>query len=380
MCNRGSLKNQVKEFGKVKFKDVFPPPLKRYRYSILRKIANAKGGLIFVPTVLCIFFIGQLPVPDFLQIITIPNETARLIIDQRSANLAAIFSITLVVIGWLITNLSVKETLSYQFLFKRTLLYPIFYYIITLIGCIMLCSLLRHQHWMDIGKAVITATYLILIALVLITFLFFRLITVVGTNFFFTSLDMEVVHEIERSAREQIIERKSSRIYNQFCLKLGLEDKIVFNTDLSNHTGINITPYRVPDKEPVHIEDIFTVRKAYRIKDIYLNKLSKNIRTVQLAGNNYYKPVAINRVISENFHPFFFHGNCGEVAHLTDKIKSAFKLGKPRKEIMESYSNLDFLCERFEKDVKEGKIENVKMSLDIFEKVFKMENQILKEC
>jgi hypothetical protein len=378
--NNKSLKKVVLLFGKQKFPIVFPTTIKRFYNSFLKIISSKAGGLLVICFAFLFIIFGQFFHPHFLQVIPLSDNVAKIIVDQRTTNLATIFSITLVVIGWLITNTSIKESISFQLLFKKTYIYPIFYFVISLIGFLMIASLLREANWIDLGKLVISATYLILIGLTAITFLFFRLVTVVRTNFFYASLEDEVMEEVIISAREEILRRKSTKIYKDCCQQLGLLDGISFGTDLSSHKGINITPLSKNIKDDTSVDFFLTPKKNYLIADVNIASLKKQIEAIEFKGTNYYRPISLGYTINENYNPFYFDSQTENVSKIINGVKKSFKIKISKKMKNHAKPNLDYLCQRFEKDVEDGKKENIEMALAIFSKIFLLENQIIKEC
>lgn len=380
--DNGSLRKQVNAFASNTFPEVFHNGADRIIPKLLNKI-NSKGwGLIVVPITLSVLIMGLLIRPSWLQFFHVSTDTARIIVDQRLTNLATIFSISLVVVGWLITNISVKESISYQLLFKRTYLYPIFYYIISLLGGLMLFSMLRHESYIDMGSIVVTGTYLIIIALALIVFLFVRLINVVDTAFFYEALERQVLQEVNYITKDLIIQRKSEKIYKENCEALGLTDGIRFMTDLSNHTGINITPL-ADNNEPAEktsADDIFATRKRYVVHDIKLSKISNRIKPLERKQVSYYRPLQLGSAISENYFPFYFHNDTAIPKKLPGHIKKAFSLRTPKEAVMKSNPYQDYFNEKFLKDIKEGKKENIQKGLAIYTKIFDLQNKINKHC
>jgi hypothetical protein len=379
----GSLKQLTIAFGKQNFKEVFPNRHTKCKRWFLNFLGSAKS-IKLIPFVTIIFFgIGQIKFLhlSFLQCLNILPSSAIGIIDQRTSNLATLFSITLVLIGWLLTNISVKEDVSFVLLFKRTYLYPIFYFIISLIACLMICSLLRDEKWFDLGDAIVSAMYLIIAALAAITFLFYRLLKVVGPDFLYSSLENEVMSELYQVARKNILREKSRSIYQKFCEGLGLVNGIKFGTNLTQFNGINITPSPNQNNNTT-TQSVSNVKRSFVIRDIKLSIISKEVKKLHLSGDNYYRQLSVTNYeyVPENYFPFFFNQNSGDIYPITKKILSAFKLKEFSKSAIVSNPNLDYLHKRFTKDVKGGDKENIKRSLDIFAKIFELENRIKKEC
>jgi hypothetical protein len=373
-----SLKKQVETFGQLKFNDIFQHDKRQILVVFVEKMSTQYGGLFVVPFVIILFILSQILHPSFLPIIIVPKETARIIIDQRTTNIAALFSISLVIIGWLFANISNKESISFEMLFKQTYLYPTFYFIITLIICLMLCSLLRDETWMDLGNAVVCGTYMIIAALVAITFLFGRLLVVVKPNFFFNSLEKEILKEARFSAKNEIIQRASLKIYKKFSENFGFEDKIVFGTNLQHHRGVTLTLAKIADGSGKDNIDLFSFKKTFIIKNVRMNTMDKYLKQLILKGINYYVPIRLGMAINENFCGFYLSEET--TATGTNQINNSIKI----KEVDEIKSfltpKLDYLCKRFEKDVEAGNKENIERELIIFTKVFDLENRVNKDC
>ncbi|MGB8193686.1 MAG: hypothetical protein WCF67_17270 [Chitinophagaceae bacterium] len=376
-----SLRKDVQQFAKVNFPEVYGKqrfvPVQR----LLHFFNSPNRGLLIIPIILSIFMIGQIINPPFLQWMHISSDTARIIIDQRTANLATIFSITLVVIGWLLTNLSVRESLSFQLLFKKTYLYPIFYFVSTLTACLILFSLLRHESFINLPNIVIAGTGLIILALILITTLFIKFINVVDSAFLYNALSIEVMKEIHFQAQFEIPRRRSTTEYSQACEIINLTDGIRFNTDLSNHTGINITPLDIKeDQKPTDLVDLFASKQKFEIVDINLEKLKSFSKSVNSALAGYYRPLHLGSQITENFHPFYFEHNIVLPAESSKKLRKVYKLRTPREPVEFSSRHLTYFNERFLKDVKEGKKENIENGLEIYARIFDLENKINSLC
>lgn len=376
-----SLREDVYKFARLTFPEVYPSarvsPLKQF----VSFINSAKWGLLVVPMTIAFFTIGQIFSPSVLQWMHIPVDASRIIIDQRISNLATIFSITLVVIGWLLTNLSIKESLSFQLLFKRTYLYPIFYFVGTLIACLIVFSLLRHEAFVNLGNIVIAGTCLIILALILITSLFVGFIKVVDTTFVYDALSAEVMKEVNVLARSEILIRRSGTVYREKCESLKLTAGVLFNTDLSGHTGINITPVTVQNEQQTDGEaDIFGSRNTFEVYDMNLEMLSNQIRALAIDSICYFIPLHIGSKITDNFSPFYINNNISQRRKFSGRVKRSYCLKAPREVKKMASRHLEYFNERFMKDVKEGKKENIQKGLAIYAKIFNLEDQIYSKC
>lgn len=358
-----------------------------YKRRFLLLINDKKGGLLIIPLTISIFILSQFLKPKFLQIIPLPFDSAKTIIDQRITNLAAIFSITLVVIGWLITNLTVKESLSYRLLFKSTYLYPIFYFIITLISCLILSSLLRNVNSIGLGDIVIAGTYLIIIALAAITFLFVRLIEVVGKSFFFDNLEKEVLFEVRTNSLKIIAEKVSGKKYSEVFEELGYIRGIPFTADLKKHSGIALISGKKdksssgvkPNNEPVSI--LMLQKDSYKISDINLSRISATLKEIKIESDNYYLPLSMNSKLNPGFSPIYFNQLSQISEESKVKIKKSYKLRYNTKDDFQPDNKTfqDYLNEQFLSSVKDGKTANIERTLAIYEKIYELENRINTE-
>jgi len=375
------LKKQIELTAKANFPDVYRPWVIRMFFTI-RDFTNTRGGWFIVFLATAIFFIiGQFFKPSFLQIISVDNKEAKTIIDQRISNLAPIFSISLVVIGWLITNIVIKDTLSYKLLFKRIYLYPIFYFILSLIGMLITFSLIRSSQIINFGDVLTCATYLIVIALILIGFLFVGLTKVVDPGFFFESLQTEVLTEALLNARTVVKPNLGKKIYGEIFNKLLFSNSLRFDADTSGYTKITITPEsKKPPSKELTIDQIFGGSSEYQLEDVNLKKITKILGSKNLTGLNYYHSLTIGSALSAGYTAIYIQN--GDLLSNKEKkqLRNCYKIKKIKHpgDLSSMNTYLDYLNLRFSKDVKEGKNEYVDIMLTIYEKIYQLEDRINK--
>ncbi|MFW5983468.1 MAG: hypothetical protein ACOCQ4_03120, partial [bacterium] len=146
--------------------------------------------------VIIVFAVGGIINVDFLNFIELTEPTAQILVDQRTGNIAAITAITLVVVGFLINNLAVKESFAYRLLFKHSYLYPVIYLTLSTIGCFFIVSTLRDElPSIRFINSVLAGTYLALIVLILIGFLFKRIIDFTNDRIIRRLLHNELIEE-----------------------------------------------------------------------------------------------------------------------------------------------------------------------------------------
>lgn len=219
--------------------------------------------LTFVIIVFCISCIIDF---SFLNFIKIDKRTANILVDQRAGNIAAITAITLVVVGFLINNLAVKEPLTYKLLFKHSYLYPTIYLILSTIGCFFIISTLRNQlNESSFINTVLAGTYLAIVILILIGFLFKTIIEFTNDRTIKRLLHEELMKEAKENLKiilmkkyssdsfEKIIKGKGAKVYNW------AEALNISNTN-TNRNKIDLVPLENTEKQ---------------IYDINTKKLSK---------------------------------------------------------------------------------------------------------
>jgi len=156
-------------------------------------------------------------------------DTAKIIVDQRAANIATIISITLVVVGFLINNLAVKEGFAYQLLFRHSYLYPIIYFTLCTIGCFFIISMLREDiDTYNFIRLVNIGTYLAIIILFLIGFLFKTIIQFTNDKTIWKLLHHELIEESTEKLKRILLSRYCRDEFNFQIQEVG--GKLVDNT------------------------------------------------------------------------------------------------------------------------------------------------------
>ena len=128
------LKYQATKKARSEHIDLFLTKKKEFTLFIQRFLLGKSAWWFIVLFVGLVYFIGSSINVSFLNFINLSFDSAKIIIDNRIANLATIASLTLVVIGFLFANLAIKDPYAYTLLFKYTWLFPIFYFILSALG------------------------------------------------------------------------------------------------------------------------------------------------------------------------------------------------------------------------------------------------------
>jgi hypothetical protein len=131
---------------------------------------------IVILTLISFFFLQFINI-DFLNIIEIKGETVKQLIESRATNIVTLISATFAVIGFLIANLAIKHSYMYNLMFKKSRFFSIIYFVLTLIASFIILSALKDYISIENVKRIfLVGTYLALIGIFFIGYLFTRLI------------------------------------------------------------------------------------------------------------------------------------------------------------------------------------------------------------
>lgn len=172
--NKNWISKRVNSYLKMNHKSLYEPFHKNFLITTFNFLSEKEQWWFVLLFVLSVFGIGSFITFESLQFITLTSETSKILVDQRTTNVATIISITLVVVGFLINNLAVKSEITYKLLFKSSFLYPTIYLTLSTIGSFIIVSTIRDTSIpnFNYSNAVIAGTFLVFLILLLIGFLF----------------------------------------------------------------------------------------------------------------------------------------------------------------------------------------------------------------
>lgn len=318
-------------------------------------------------SVIIVFAVGGIINVDFLNFIDITEPTAQILVDQRTGNIAAITAITLVVVGFLINNLAVKESFAYRLLFKHSYLYPVIYLTLSTIGCFFIVSTLRDQLTaIRFINSVLAGTYLAVIILILIGFLFKRIIDFTNDRTIRRLLHNELIEEGVRNLKIILMKKYSSEIYRQTVKESGAEDY--------NWAEAFDFSKKGTDFKELSEDDLNTLKKKEkRIYDINLNGLKKFISKKQKhSGQIYYQELTIEKIITEYDNFLWKKDNPN-----TDKDKSDLRknlvLKKPRNTKTDNESVRKYFDQKLESLSSNSEYRNLEDLLDSFYSLYELQ-------
>lgn len=192
-----------------------------------------------------------------INIVNLDIATVKLLVDQRTTNITGIISISLVVVGFLITNLAIKNPTTFALLFKKSLLYLTIYLTLSTIICFIILSTYRETlAEFYFTRMVLAGTYLSLIIIILIGVLFRKIILFSNENELNKLLEKELIKVAKEELKLSLVKANSFKIYKRKIETLGL--KYADNTILIDFNRLLYhnpkTEYKVKNKSKYLID------------------------------------------------------------------------------------------------------------------------------
>lgn len=267
--NNNWLRHRVKSHIRENHKDLFSPSHRNLLIRFSNYISDKEQWWVVLLFVVIFFAFSSLfRGIDFLNFISIKDETSRILVDQRTTNIATIISITLVVVGFLINNLAVKSSLTYKLLFKKSYLYPTIYLTLSTIGCFIIVSTLRDTKipFFDFSRAVLAGTYLVFIILFLIGFLFRTIIQFTNEKEISSMLHRQFIDEAKENIKRILIRKYSIEQFTSIVQKAGAKEY-----DFAESWSFADANFEVKEISADEISNIELKNKV--IQDIQINRI-----------------------------------------------------------------------------------------------------------
>ncbi len=295
--NNNWLRHRVKSYIREHHKDLFDPLHKNLFNRFSNYISDKEQWWVVMLFVVIIFAFSSLfSGIDILNFINLKDETSRILVDQRTTNIATIISITLVVVGFLINNLAVKSSLTYKLLFKNSYLYPTIYLTLSTIGCFIIVSTLRDTQipFFDFSRAVLAGTYLVFIILFLIGFLFRTIIQFTNDKEISGMLHKQFMNEAKENMKGILLRKYSTEQFTSSVQKAGAKEYDFAEAWSFDDNNIEVT--EVSEKEISKTE-----LKNKVIQDIQINRITSFIlhKKKKKAETVFYRKLGLDTISNE---------------------------------------------------------------------------------
>ncbi|RZK59574.1 MAG: hypothetical protein EOO91_04805 [Pedobacter sp.] len=220
-----SLRETIKQKIDSEHKDLQPSFSDRFAI-VMNYLSKRNNWWMIFGIVVALFLILTFANIGLLSFISLSDKTTSIIIDQRISNVATIVSMTMAVIGLLLSNLAVKDSQTYKLVFIRSRLYLILYYTLSVIFCLIVTSTLRDTiKDADIyGQAVLAGTYLSLTILFAIGYLFRRIIHFANPSKIQEILKRQWFEEARKNLLIHLMEKYSHATFIELMKKHNVEE------------------------------------------------------------------------------------------------------------------------------------------------------------
>lgn len=295
--NNNWLKHRVKSHIRQHHKDLFDPLHKNLVNRFLNYISDKEQWWVILLFVVIVFAFSSLfSGLDILNFINLKDETSRILVDQRTTNIATIISITLVVVGFLINNLAVKSSLTYKLLFKKSYLYPTIYLTLSTIGCFILVSTLRDTQipFFDFSRAVLAGTYLVFIILFLIGFLFRTIIQFTNDKEISAMLHKQFMNEAKENMKGILLRKYSTEQFTLSVQKAGAKEYDFAEAWSFADSNIEVTEVSEEEISKTELKNkVIQDIQITRIASFILHKKKKKAETV------FYRKLGLDTISTE---------------------------------------------------------------------------------
>ncbi len=338
--------------------------------SIVRQFKNFatesnQWWFIFL-SVLAIFLISPLVNIGFLNFLEIDHKTATLIVDQRTANVAAIISITLVVVNFIITNLANKSPIVLGLLFKKTFLYPIIYLTLSVIGIFIVISTLRDtiQQPFVFIRFVLTGTYFALLILVLIAVLFRKVLLFSNEREVDKMLDEELMIEAKQNLKQILIHRHSEDIFVSTMKENGAKEYDWSHSWGSINTIVEVEETTKNKKE----------KKENLLYDVNLNSLTNFIKNKKTNEDVLYQKLSLDKTVI-NTDNFIWVQNIANTKKEKTKLQSSLVLNAKSKKQKDNNAMRKFYDDKFERLSEQDNHRSMEQILESYLKLYELQMQ-----
>jgi len=344
----------------------------QFRKGCLKYLFDRKRWWLIMLLIIFTYYLGTKISFNLINLIHLDPASSKIIVDQRTSNTATIISMTLAVVGFLMSNLAVKESFAYKLLFKNSKLYPIIYFILSTIGSLMIISLLRDSINNTIfSKLVITGTYLVILVLFLIGYLFRSIIHFTNSNKIHDLLHFELLEEAKRNLKNALFKKYGLDLYDSVMQENGAKEynwSTAFDNSAPNSVSIG-KPQIVSSKD-FDSNDLFP--KGKFLKDIHISKVSAFVSSKKEFGNVFYKRLQIGEATIESDN-YILAQTLKNSEEERDKLRKYLVLKKKIKLVNSSYDVRNYFDEKLEEYSAEGKHRGIDFILSSYLDLYELE-------
>jgi hypothetical protein len=361
------LRFRAKKAAKTSNPELFENATRLWWHKNKHIITSRESWWIWLIVVLVIYSGAIILGGGILNVIGISPSTARILIDQRASDVAVLMSISLVVLGFILSNLSEKGSFALALLFEVSFFYPIFYFTLLNIGGLFLSSMLRDELLdSSLIQVAVTGTYLGVTSLILIAYLFGFVLKFSNEEYLTRLYSKLLVNEVRLQLRESMVQSSASVIYKETLVDLGLSlyneindlHKRIFTGEMG-YSG-NSNPKR-------------NRKTRSRIVDINMRRLSRYVKRIQSKGLMMEFRNVILGVETEDYDSYLvITGECDLQKH-SRSLQRFIRKGRLDGNNEDPYKWRKIFQERLETFMKANDHHRLKVVLDSYILLFKEE-------
>lgn len=281
------------------------------------------------------------------------------LIDSRINNVITITSISLAVASVLLANIAQRSKETYDLLFKQTFLYPIVYYILTVIGLLLLISFFRAylNDCVIVNLGMLMMTFIMLI-IFCIGYLFSKIIQFTNPNYLHTVFSNILISDANQILYYEKLNKISAEILQNKLSKYGAIVKSSINS--------------------MHPQQIFIeTNKSKIIVDVDIKKIEGCIKTLHF--NESKKEIDFNIFgLNDSIHPEFkrvfacLSKKITQAGSLSIAVNNYIYTSKPQDKMIDFGSTRQSLFDKMKNSVDNNNIETLSQTLDNYNQLFDM--------
>lgn len=351
-------------------KDLYEPAHKSAIRKFINFVSESNQWWFVFLFVLALVLVSPLINIDSLNFLTIELQTANLIVDQRTANIAAIISITLVVVGFILNNLAVKSPVVYGLLFKKSLLYPIIYLTLSVIGIFIAISTLRDTLSSFVfTRFVLAGTYFAVLILVLIAMLFRKILLFSNEKEIDKMLDEELMIEAKQNLKAILLQKHSEEIFASKMKEKGAKEyDWSYSWGKATHINVIENEDTTEDKK---------MKKENLVYDVNLTSLSNFIDNKNTNEEILYEKLSLDNSITQVDNFIWVQNNANTKKEKNNLQRSLVLKAKPKKK-MDNYAMRKFYDDKFERLSEQDNHRSMEQILESYLKLYELQMQYQK--
>lgn len=347
-----SLRKKINKQLRNQNKDLFDS-----KTEIFRRFLKNNRNWYFITAVVFLFFFClqfiNIPIINFLHI---DDNNVKTLIENRTTNIVTLISVTFAIIGFLIANLAIKESYTYDILFKKSSFFPVVFFALTLIVAFIALSTLKDSIPINYqSRTLIVGTYLIFLIVFCIGYLFVQLVKFTNQKHILELVRKELIKESKENLR------KIGRKY--------LSDIKINNLGFPRYSLSSFTP---------KIKGNFQIPKDHNIiADIKIRRLEKLSSSIEQKEDISINNVCLHRELNPESNEGFFYVTKENLQKYEKQIKKLNHcIATSATKNKTNNESKDYVIQKLNENIKINNDKNVREYFDILFEMYKLQQDL----